>query len=315
MNEPNSKFLSNGLPADQPPHGLRRFFFPRRARLSRLEKTAKAELKRLSNALEQSHRQLTGWLTSVTPACQNVQDRLDALRRYNEVGLRLAELQNDTPLEPERIRDLLQSLSGELAEEVKDSQADRHLYQKCLAELLGTLILADHRIAEAVAESQPASGQAQTLVQIPTDLLYQIYYALFPAERMIVVSGRRAGEDIALGAAFDVTGVASAGHVQADPTLLARALISMDLSGTHLAAWIHSHPGQGVQATFPSQIDLHQHANWIHDYSPRLLSAIMVQDRIIRFWGTALEARSIHLAIKPAGLKTEESNGYVFRLT
>jgi proteasome lid subunit RPN8/RPN11 len=86
------------------------------------------------------------------------------------------------------------------------------------------------------------------------------------------------------------------------------------LSATYLAAWVHSHPGQGIQSTFPSAIDLHQHAEWIRNYSPHLLSGIIVQDGYIRFWGTALEAGELSLNIQVPGLTQESANETVYRL-
>ena len=77
------------------------------------------------------------------------------------------------------------------------------------------------------------------------------------------------GDVTQLGAAFPVTGEARSGHVRADPENLAKALISMEVSGTHLAAWVHSHPGTGPAATQPSGIDLNQQDDWLRDFSPR----------------------------------------------
>lgn len=180
------------------------------------------------------------------------------------------------------------------------------------------LFLAENEIAEdfparrSPAPDKPATAQVSRVV-ITSDLLYQIHHSLFPAEKMLVASGRRGDGAVKIGAVFDVTGDHSMGHVKANPSRLARALISMSLSDTHFAMWLHSHPGIGKEATRPSSIDLVQHQDWLRDYSPNLISAIMVQDRWVRFWGTALDAGKAEIEIVGPGVIKEEGNA-IYRL-
>lgn len=152
---------------------------------------------------------------------------------------------------------------------------------------------------------------AVNAVVVPTDLLFQLHQELLPAERMAIVSGRENGNgQVLAGAAFDVTGEAHTSHVQADPRKLAQALIAMERAGTHLALWIHSHPGTGRMATHPSATDTTQHADWIRDYTPSLVSVILVEDGWIRFWGSALERQEVALEVVGNGVTEEDSNVY-----
>jgi hypothetical protein len=131
---------------------------------------------------------------------------------------------------------------------------------------------------------------------------------------MAVVAGRRSGAVTTLGAGFDVTGEFSLASVRADPTRLARALISMDLSGTFLAVWVHSHPGKGPGCTNPSMIDLDQQRDWARDYSDDLLNAIFVEDGWFRFWGPAVESGRIQIRLEGPGVIKEESDEHLYRL-
>ena len=152
------------------------------------------------------------------------------------------------------------------------------------------------------------------VMAIPTSMLYQLHHSLFPAERMIVGAGRRVGRRISIPALFDVTGRAGAGGVLADPDRLGRALIAMSETDTHFALWIHSHPGGGPGMTHPSEIDVEQHADWLRDYSPDLVSAIMVRDRYIRFWGTAVECGRVAVAVEGPGTELISASENIYRL-
>jgi proteasome lid subunit RPN8/RPN11 len=199
----------------------------------------------------------------------------------------------------------------DVVEHLRSQPWDRHAAREGLRRTLNLLNIADAEITSVIKEI-PATTVRRIVV--PGDLLYQAHHTLFPPERMLVAAGRRTGGTPTLGAVFEVTGANSAGHVKADPTRLARALIAMDLSGTYLAAWLHSHPGSGPGATRPSSIDLNQHQDWIRDYSPALLSAVVVVDGWIRFWGTALEADQIEVGVVGPGVITEDKDGYLYRL-
>ena len=165
-------------------------------------------------------------------------------------------------------------------------------------------------VAEAMQEiaglNEMATQNRVTAIQVSTDALYQAHCTLFPPERMLVASGRRTNQSVEIGALFEVTGAATAGHVRADPALLSRALIAMDLSGTHLAAWIHSHPGTGPFATRPSTIDLRQHADWLRDYSAALLGITVVSDGWVRLWGTALSENLVTVEVMGEGITKED---------
>lgn len=148
---------------------------------------------------------------------------------------------------------------------------------------------------------------------IPSSLLYQLHQALFPAEKMMIGAGRRNGDTISIEAVFEVTGRASAVHVQADPDKLGRALIAMSETDTYFAWWIHSHPGKGCEGTIPSQIDRDQEIDWLNDYSPELVSSIMVRDRFIQFWGRALDDKRIRVEVAGPGVD-KENTANLYRL-
>jgi len=214
-------------------------------------------------------------------------------------------------VDPQAVRERLQQLAYEVTDELRAQPWGRHAAQEGLTRTLNLLIIADADITSVIGE-EPATAARH--IVIPSALLYQAHHTLFPAERMLVAAGRRAGETTTLGAVFEVTGANSGSHVRADPTRLARALIAMDLSGTYLAAWMHSHPGSGPEGTHPSSIDLNQHQDWIRDYSPGLLSAVVVADGWIRFWGTALETGQIEVEIVGPGIIKEDGDDYLYRL-
>ena len=151
-------------------------------------------------------------------------------------------------------------------------------------------------------------------IKLSTAMMFGWHHSLFPAERMIVGAGSRTEESISVDALFDVTGIASAAGVRADPDKLARALIAMAQSGTYFALWIHSHPGLGPDATHQSRIDLRQHADWLRDYSQELVSAIMVGDGYFRFWGTALENGKVELKLVGDGVSIISARDHVYRL-
>lgn len=166
----------------------------------------------------------------------------------------------------------------------------------------------------AIPHTQARVGAPASAVVVPTDILYQSHQCLFPPERMLVISGRREGTQTVLSAVFDVTGEANHGHVRADPANIGRALIAMDKAGNHLAGWVHSHPGQGARATFPSETDRRQYKDWLRDFSPSLLAAIIVEDGYIRFWGNVGNS-SVALRIIGSGIeRVEDDDGHTYRL-
>lgn len=150
-------------------------------------------------------------------------------------------------------------------------------------------------------------------IVLPAAMLFELRQSLFPAERMIVGAARKTGGDISIEALFDVTGQASASGVRADPDLLGQALIAMAQTESYFGLWVHSHPGTGAGATHPSGIDLNQHADWLKDYSADLVSAIIVRDRYIRFWGTAVESGEVAIRIEGAGVECVSPDANIYR--
>ena len=82
----------------------------------------------------------------------------------------------------------------------------------------------------------------------------------------------------------------------------------------YFALWIHSHPSTGPEFTHPSSIDIRQHADWLRDYSPDLVSAILVKDRYIRFWGTAVETGKIAVEVEGPGVAIVSQAENIYRL-
>lgn len=171
-------------------------------------------------------------------------------------------------------------------------------------------------LIEAAERRLPASRLASAAphVSIASDLLLSAHARLFPAERMLVASGRREGTNILLSTLFDVTGEASSGHVRADPQALGRSLILMETAGAFLAGWIHSHPGAGPSAACPSSTDLNQYLDWQKHFSPHLLCAIIVRDGWIRFWGENVESGRVAVKVIGSGVESEQDDENLYRL-
>lgn len=131
---------------------------------------------------------------------------------------------------------------------------------------------------------------------------------------MLVGAGSKNEGIIEIEGIFDVTGRATSGYVKADANRLARALIAMGETGKYFALWVHSHPGRGKEMTHPSSTDLNQEAEWLKDYSPNLVNAIMVEDRYIRFWGKALDEKRINVEIAGGGINKDAGGEHLYRL-
>ena len=151
-------------------------------------------------------------------------------------------------------------------------------------------------------------------MRISSTLLFQLHHSLFPAERMLVGAGKQNGQTIEIDGIFDVTGQATSGYVKADANRLARALIVMSETEKHFALWIHSHPGRGKGATHPSSTDTNQEAEWLKDYSPNLVNAIIVEDRFIRFWGRALDKKRITVKVTGTGIRRVSESEEIYQL-
>lgn len=172
----------------------------------------------------------------------------------------------------------------------------------------GQIVIAPERTERSLIRS----GVSEMTLR--SSLIYELHHQLFPAERMIVGAGRSSDQTISIEAIFDVTGVAGRGGVKADPDKLARALIATSETDCYLALWVHSHPGLGPSMTHPSDIDLRQETEWLKKYSQNLVSAIVVEDRYIRFWGTAIKTGAVQLNVKGSGIKKVSDADNIYRL-
>lgn len=172
----------------------------------------------------------------------------------------------------------------------------------------------ENLLPEANQKLLPSPMSETSQLIISSTILYQMHHSLFPAEKMLVGAGHRIGNDVIIDAVFEVTGEASAGHVLADNNRLSRALISMSETNSYFALWIHSHPGGGISSTYPSQTDLDQEQDWLRDYSKDLVNAIMVKDKIVRFWGQALKNKQITVAVEGAGVKRVSKTEHIYQL-
>lgn len=131
--------------------------------------------------------------------------------------------------------------------------------------------------------------ETPTEIIIPTDLMFAAWRSLFPAERMMVFAGRGTARGFRITSASDVTeSTPSAAHVRACAEKMTRTLVDFERTGVHLAVWVHSHPGGGLRATFPSSIDLKQYADLQCHYSERLIGIIVVRDGYLRVWGSGI---------------------------
>lgn len=238
--------------------------------------------------------------------------------QISEIRLTVTDWLNQAePLKPSLLRSELQGLSTRVNKLLEAEDPNHYLARRGWAKLIHVLIEADHSLAdlpvEEIGEPEPKPCIPQVL--LPCELLYQAFYNLFPAERMLVAAGRREADEIRTSALFDVTGKGNGGYVRADPLALGRALIAMENSGSFLVAWFHSHPGKGAEATHPSTIDLGQYNDWMQHFSSELTCAILVQDGWIRFWGANFEKKAYQLQLIGKGIKQEKNHGDLYRFS
>jgi hypothetical protein len=275
------------------------------------EKAAIRVMRRLLRGLERQHRQLLAFLNRQPTGPGQVVAALDAIRFCAEIRCEVRELLERRNFTHEGSLHFVQSTYSQLFETLRSQPPEYFSARKGFSDLASLLLSAEENLTTSAVTNDPKDVKT---IRVEADLIYQAYHSLFPAERMLVLSGRKASGKVTLGAVFDVTGAHSAGHVNADPGALARALIAMDLSNTYLAAWIHSHPGTGPASTLPSSIDRRQHHDWLQDYSTSLVSGILVSDRWLRFWGTAIEEGSAKIEISDHGLVKENPDEELYRL-
>lgn len=165
------------------------------------------------------------------------------------------------------------------------------------------------RLLEYAAQS-PVSRDLQ--LRIHTDLIIAAWRQLFPAERMLLLGGRRQGDASQATSFRDVTGEKrSRAYVKASASLMHEALMDWEAAGAHVVAWIHSHPGSGPQATHPSEIDRHQDRDLSEAYGTRVLGVICTHDGWLRLWGDAIDRGRVHIQLVGRGLlRTEQHNVY-----
>jgi proteasome lid subunit RPN8/RPN11 len=275
------------------------------------EKKYRRVIGNLSFQLDQHFQELIYQVACQSNDPEAVQVITNITLQYSEIiaGLQ-GLLQQSTMAHPIQLQEILREHSSDLIRMLGDQSDDLYFARRSLLEGLRLISLADERLSKM---DHIKIHQEVVQIDVPSDLLLQCFQTLFPAERMAVVSGRRTSAGvITLGTLFDVTGVATSGHVNANPDALARALIAMDRSGTFLAGWFHSHPGSGAINTRPSITDLNQYADWIKDFSDTLLGVIFVKDGCLRFWGT--DNRPIKVCIQGFGFEKEAKDERSYKI-
>jgi proteasome lid subunit RPN8/RPN11 len=276
------------------------------------DKVINRTLRKLALALDAEHRRQIVVLEQPPEGPAQVEALMGSIVNLAHVRTAVQGLLVSGPTQGRQVlREQLHRMASTVTQQLVAEPWDHHAARETMTRTLNLLNEADAALA-VIKQGQPATTATQ--IMVPSDVFYQAHHTLFPAERMLVVAGRRQGETTTLGAVFEVTGASSGDHVRADPERLGRALIAMDRSGTYLAAWFHSHPGTGPRATSPSAIDLDQHQDWIRDYTPNLLSGVFVADRWIRFWGTALRQSQIRVLVAGRGVAEEDRDGHLYRL-
>ena len=248
----------------------------------------------------------------------------ESLHNFRANGRSSTLIQEDTDvlLALSRARERLHSVATDDAEqdifptvaEVTDEILER-LYRSHvsrtrlgLSNILAPLMAA---ATELSSVSGPDASVVDTVV-IPSAMLLQAKQALFPAERMQVISGRRVGRTVHLEAHIDVTGESANGHVDMDNLRLKDARLDIEKSGTFLAMCLYSHPGEGPAATIPSSTDVNQHKQWLSHHWPRSISAIMVKDGYLRLFGESVDRKLVTVVIEGSGIeriRQEEADG------
>lgn len=276
-------------------------------------KTKRRILENLARSLDKEYIRQMNAAAKSTKSPESLASLVKIAQAYNQVVAALDELlQAEDFAEQERSRLKFNLIYNYVLADLQPQIGEDYQARKAIFAALGLILQAEEKLNSHPTRTKGSEGKR---IIIHTDLLYQAFLALFPAEKMMVASGRSVAETINLGALFDITGLASAGHVRADPDQLGRALIAMDNSDSFLAAWVHSHPGRGLSATLPSSIDQVQHQDWIQHYSSNLVSAILVEDGWIRFWGSALDNHQATIELVGSGITKEIENEWVYRFS
>lgn len=176
-----------------------------------------------------------------------------------------------------------------------------------------TYVLLPH---DLLSDNSPStSSSAPIQIVIPTDLIFAAWRQLFPAERMVILGGRRLGHRVVVSSVIDVTEPnPSPVHVRADRIRLANGLVDLDRAGAHFAVWMHSHPGQGAGSTHPSGIDRQQERQFRQHYADSLINIIVVRDGHLRVWGQAIDERIVTVRWRGKGVHQLEGEDDVFKL-
>lgn len=170
--------------------------------------------------------------------------------------------------------------------------------------------------APAPPQTQHVSLEPGNRVVISTDLMFAAWRQLFPPERMVVFGGRSTQSGVSVTSLWDVTEPRpSSGHVRAAADKLGVALVDFERTDTHLAVWLHSHPGEGLRATHPSITDRNQDRDLRLNYSQRLVGAIAVRDGWLRLWGEAIDRGQAQVEWLGRGIEPVTGEPNVFRLS
>ena len=188
-------------------------------------------------------------------------------------------------------------VTDEILERLRSSTVSRT--RLGLSNIFATLTRAAHQLS---AQSGPDSSLVETVV-IPSEVLLRARQALFPAGRMQLMDGRRAGKAVRVGVPTDVTGDCSDGHVKPHSLKLDNARVSTQQKGNFLAMGLHSHPGEGPSAAVASSTDNEQHRYWTSHYWPLFISGTMVKDGFLRLYGDAIERKLVTVIVEGAGIE------------
>jgi proteasome lid subunit RPN8/RPN11 len=152
-------------------------------------------------------------------------------------------------------------------------------------------------------------------VIIPADLMLGAWRQLFPAERMMVFGGRKIRTGAHVTSASDVTRIPeSPVHVHACPEKLTRCLVDLERTGAQLAAWVHSHPGRGIKATFPSDIDRQEHEKLRRDFGDDVVGIIAVEDGWLRAFSLPVQGSQLEVTWLGSGIESAPGEPHVFRI-
>jgi len=269
---------------------------------------------RLRRLSDQHLRQLRGTLNSFA-VCE---PSLVALHTLSKARSVITDLRNGDDFQADVIvqeLEHLQRLVQESRASLKIARASDPAWLTLSAlsrELALSLDAARSRVSSRTTPEPELAGG----LFVPTELFFEAHRTLLPPERMALLSGRVVEGKTTLTALFDVTpfGAVNAGHVRGDGKQLAQALIAMERTGSFLAAWIHSHPWIGPEATRPSPTDRRQYADLVRHYTPDLVGLIIVADGHLRAWGDAVESGRTKLHFIGDGVEPVKEHDHVYRL-